>query len=66
MLRRMKKPELVGTCKRNGIKGYSRLNKMDIVEMIEKFKNKKRRGRGGGNSYQILSVCKAQVLVSNT
>ena len=37
MLRRMKKPELIETCKRNGIKGYSRLNKMDIVEMIEKF-----------------------------
>ena len=37
MLRRMKKPELIETCKRNGIKGYSRLNKMEIVEMIEKF-----------------------------
>jgi len=39
MLRRMRKPELIETCKQNGIKGYSRLNKMDIVEMIERFED---------------------------
>ena len=37
MLRRMKKPELIETCKQNGIKGYSRLNKIEIVELIERF-----------------------------
>ena len=39
MLRRMRKPELIETCKQNGIKGYSRLNKMEIVEMIERFED---------------------------
>ena len=37
MLRRMRKPELIETCKQNGIKGYSRLNKIEIVELIERF-----------------------------
>jgi hypothetical protein len=35
----MRKPELIETCKQNGIKGYSRLNKMEIVEMIERFED---------------------------
>jgi len=39
MLRRMRKPELIETCKQNGIKGYSKLNKMEIVEMIERFED---------------------------
>ena len=35
----MKKNELVETCKNEGIKGYSTLNKEDIIELIISTRN---------------------------
>ena len=45
--------ELKSMCKKNHIKGYSYLNKEDLIKHIKKNLNKKKMRGGGGLGWEV-------------